>query len=248
VLITVIGSDAAFGFNAVSYLVVIAALAGLAPHAGGAIARSGSDLASALRIARARPNLRIVLAAAALISLFVGPLQELAPTIVAEVHGTSAHVLGFFLAAVAAGAVGGSLLVGRLERRGASRRDVLAGANVAAAASLAGLALAPGIALALVAAAVAGLCWELVLVYALTWLQLDVESELRGRMAGLYFTVTLGGLSAGVVLFAVLMDFVSVRLGLGLSAAALLVNGAALAIRPRGSLVPRATQRRGERA
>jgi len=253
VLVVWLGVGWCFALNAVSYLFVAFAVWGLSlpPRKRSQPRR----LREAARIVRRDLLLRDLMIGAALFSLIVAPIQELAPSIAAA-HGEGAHLLGFLLAAMALGGIIGNRIRTHLEGRGAGNTLLVSGALFAGALALAilGLTSAAGIgifgsdtydyALAIVAMVFGGIAWDLIYVVGMTGIQLRSE-EIAGVMIGLFLTVTITGLTVGALAMGLLFDYV----GLG---ATLLVGGglmAAIALRfGLGGVGERAARGAAERA
>ena len=115
-LVAAIGPGPCFAINAASYFAVILMVASLPPSAGAA-SRDRTRIRAAMSQVRLDPILRVLILGAVLFSIFVGPVQELAPAI-ARRHGDGAHLLGFLLTALAAGGLLGNPVRARLDRRG----------------------------------------------------------------------------------------------------------------------------------
>lgn len=235
VLVVAVGVGWCFALNAISYLFVALAVWGLSlpPRRHSQPRR----LREAAGIVRRDVLLRDLMIGAALFSLIVAPIQELAPSIAAA-HGEGAHLLGFLLAAMALGGIIGNRIRVHLEKRGAGNTLLVSSALFAGALALAllGLTSAAGIgifgsdtydyALAVVAMVFGGIAWDLIYVVGMTGIQLRDEN-VAGVMIGLFLTVTITALTLGALAMGLLFDYV----GLG---ATLLVGGglmAAIALR-----------------
>ena len=232
VLVVAIGAGPCFAVNALSFVVVAIAMWGLSlpPREPAPPAR----IRDAVGEARQDLFLRELLVGAAMFALIVGPIQELAPTI-ARAQGEGAHLLGFLLAALALGGLLGNLIRTRLEARGVSPRRLIANALLAGAASMALLAMtsevgvgvlgeSAGYALALISMLFAGGAWDVVFVVTLTGVQLQ-DREIAGLMTGLFFTLTVAGVTLGALLMGAMFDLASVGIGLIVAAVAISVVG-----------------------
>lgn len=232
VLVVAIGTGPCFAFNALTYVFVLAAMwrLDLPPREPSPPLR----IKEAVAEARGDVFLRDLLAGAAMFALIVGPIQELAPTI-ARAQGTGAHLLGFLLAALALGGLIGNLIRTKLEARGAEARNMVAGALIAGAAAMALLGMTSELGvgllgegsdygLALGAMLFAGGAWDVIFVVSLTGVQLE-DRRVAGMMTGLFFTLTVTGVTAGALLMGALFDLASVGNGLLVAAAAIALVG-----------------------
>jgi len=216
-------ADAApcFALNAVSDLIV-AALCLTLPAAAGRHSADKTPLRHAATQAFADKRLRVLLEIALVFSLIVAPIQELAP-VIARSQGDGAHLLGFMLAALAAGGLLGNWLRGRLEPR-TRDRWLLGGALLGAGITLAFLAVAVQQSVTIVSPAVEyvtvlltmvmlGVAWDVLYVITLTDVQL-ARRGLSGAMTGLYYALTLGGLTLGAIAIGALIDVFDLETGL----------------------------------
>ena len=235
-LVSAVGAGACFGVNALSYLALVALMPTLPP-----VRRVPEQVAAGLRPALTAAgrgtSLFALLVGAAVFALLVGPVQELAP-VIARRHSDGAHVLGYLLAALAAGGVLGNLLVGFDEVPSASRRRLMGGAAILFAVATAGLAISPTLPLTLLAMLGTGMIWQASFVQLMTWLQTVAPASLSGRMVGFFFTVNLVGFALGALLVGLLFDAIGVTDGLLICAAGLAIWGLYKLLVPRRATPP----------
>lgn len=196
-------ASAAFGGNAVSYLVVMGVLltfpraeVGTASHPG--LWRSA---AAGVRYARFTQPIRVLLAVTAMFSLMAASLQALLPSVVADDLGLGGVGFGVLYGLFGAGALAGAVTRERV--RAPAGRRMLPGAIVLFALGAIGFGLAPVPGVAGVAIAVAGVAW----VWTMTTLNASVQllspRWVRGRVVSLYVLAValqpVGALLAGVV-------------------------------------------------
>jgi predicted MFS family arabinose efflux permease len=237
VLVVAIGTGPCFALNALSFVFVAVAMWALSLPSR----KPAAPVRIREAVGEAREDLfsRELLAGAAMFALIVGPIQELAPTI-ARAQGRGAHLLGFLLAALALGGLLGNLIRSRLEARGASAHRLIAGALIAGAASMALLGMTSELGarllgerydygLALTAMLFAGAAWDVIFVVSLAGVQLE-DRQIAGLMTGLFFTVTVAGLTIGALLMGALFDLASVGVGLIVAAAAISLIGLRFAL------------------
>jgi MFS family permease len=236
-LVTVIGAGACFAANALSFVGLVALMPTLPP----VVRRAGDTrmrLRPALTAAHRGTTLFVSLGATAAFALLVGPIQELAP-VIAHRHGSGAHVLGYLLAALAAGGMVGNLLIGFDRAASATRRKLLGAAALLVAVAMAALAFAETLPLTLVAMLGVGIIWEGSFVQLMTWLQEDSPARLSGREVGLFFTINLAGLALGALAVGFVFDGIGVTEGLLVCAAGMVVwGGWMLLTRPRPDPTP----------
>jgi MFS family permease len=233
VVVVAFGPGPCFALNAVSDVIFIGLILTL-PVAAGHHAKARTAFRTAAETAFEDPLLRNFLIIALTFSVTVGPIQELAPAI-ARSQGDGAHLLGFMLAALAAGGLVGNQVRTRYEDRVDVRR--LLGASLIGAAASLGLVavIAPTaftvisesveFALILVGMVFLGGAWDILFVVTLTGVQL-VRNELSGVMTGFFYTVTLGGLSVGAIALGAIFDAIDVGGGLLLCSILLAIAGA----------------------
>ncbi|MQA75497.1 MAG: MFS transporter [Solirubrobacterales bacterium] len=221
-LVAVLGPGPCFTANALSFVVVVVALATIAPSHEKPAPGSPQGLRETISAARAHQVLAVALVAAGLFATLVAPLQELAPAI-ARRNGDGAHVLGFLLAALAVGGILGNLVLSRLSERGVARSQLVSGGMLACTAALLSLAADGGYALDIAAMLCAGACWQIIYVETLSVVQLEAPRGSSGRMVGLFYTTFLGGLTVGAMAMGAVFDLAGVDIGLAISAAGLAV-------------------------
>lgn len=206
-LVHCVGIGAAFAFNAASYLLVAAVLAGttlVSPATTGTgdsatDGEAGDD--GALHLAR------LAAVGVAVFFVFVAPVEQLMPT-VAEEHGMTAAAVGLLIGAIGVGAMLANPIIGR-DNDSARRRRLMATGLLLAASGMVSLALTPrhGLPIDLTAAAVIGFGWEFVFVGGQSTVALEVPAAVRGRMMGVFFvlvtaTTALGAVALGALITA----------------------------------------------
>jgi hypothetical protein len=186
--------------------------------------------------ALAHPVLGIVVVGVLTFALLVAPIEQLAPAI-ARRHGEGAHLLGFLLAGLAAGGILGTVLRTRLERRGVPLDRLIGGSLLATSLGMVGLAVAPNILVAVAAMLCCGTFWEVVYVESLAAMQTLIPT-MSAVLTGVFFTVTMGGVTIGALLIGELMDLVGVGIGLAIAGLGTGAYGAWRLVRPSPRTVP----------
>jgi MFS family permease len=183
-----LGIPAAFGLNAVSYLIFVGALLFIGPQAQPLAERTVSHLRASIDILRRRPQLVVFLLIVAAVGFASDPVNTLAPAW-AHAFGRQDTVAGFIIGAFGAGAVtAGFVVAGRV---GGSRRRMfttlllLGGGMVL-------FSITPWLPVALPILFVAGFGYLASNTHATSRLQLGVEPWERGRIMALWSVAFLG--------------------------------------------------------
>jgi MFS family permease len=171
-----LGIPAAFGLNAVSYLIFIGALLFIGPQAQQLAERSASYLGASIGILRRRPQLVVFL------------LNTLAPAW-ANAFGRQDTVAGYIIGVFGAGAVTAGLVVAG--RVGGTRRRMFATLLMLSLGMIA-FSITPWLPLALPFLFVAGFGYLASNTHATSRLQLGVEPWERGRIMALWSVAFLG--------------------------------------------------------
>ena len=192
-LVALIGEGVVFMLNGLSFLSVLIALALMHPrpamHARPATGRQG--LWAGLDFAWRQPPLRWALALVALTSLAGTPYLVLMPVFAREVFGGGAQQLGLLVGAAGLGALLGALrLAQREQNTGLERIIVVSG--LLAGAGLLLFSQASSFALAMMALPLTGFGITSLVAATNTFLQLEAEDSLRGRLMSLFSVVFLG--------------------------------------------------------
>jgi len=221
-----VGIGAAFAFNAASYLLVAAVLAGttLASDAGhrSEVAELPDSEGDALRLAR------LAALGVGVFFVFVAPVEQLMPT-VAEEHGMTAAAVGMLVGAIGVGAMVANPIIGR-DRSPLRRRRLMATGLLLAAPGMISLAITPqhGLPIDLVAAALIGFGWEFVFVGGQSTVALEVPAAVRGRMMGLFFVLVTATTALGAVGLGFLIERWGMPTTFLLTAAVVVAAGVAL--------------------
>jgi MFS family permease len=212
-----------FYIDAATYVVVIGALLWWKGAAKPAFSGTPESLLpavrSGVRFALHAPGLQRVLIRAGSFFVFASSYWALLPLIARQQLQGDASYYGLLLACIGAGAVTGALLLPTLRRRLDAEATMRLGTGLTIAVLLI-LALLPNRWLALMAAALAGAAWILVLTTANTAAQTLLPNWVRGRGLAIYLTVFYGAMTAGSLVWGRVADWMSIPTSL-LSAAAL---------------------------
>lgn len=236
-----VGVGLAFALNAASYAVVAIVLV------ASPVLQLACDRAREHRDASIRQGVkegwplsvvRTVAYGGLVFFVVVAPIQQLMPVIAGD-HGESAMLLGVLLAALCGGALLASPFVRRWITDGASAERTLSfGLAVAAVGALL-LGISSSLPTDIPLLVMIGFAWEMVFVAGANAVQLDVPSEIRGRMVGLYYLLVAGSAAIGALLIGYLFSTVGVESSLIVGGAVGLLGAVLLIVRLRRSDSPR---------
>ena len=228
VLITAVGLTAPFVLNAVSHIVIIAALLlwRRAPLPAPALPPEpiGAAMLTGIRHAAHNAPFKATLLRAASYFLFASAYWALLPLVARNAPGGGAALYGYLLASVGAGAVGGALLLPRLKRLADTDRLAMLGVVVTAFAMLL-LALAPAAWASPVAAFTSGIGWIVVLTSLNISAQTALPNWIRARGLAIFLMTFFGAMAVGSTLWGQVATGLSVPTALIIAAA-----GAVLAL------------------
>jgi len=225
-LIAKAGVGTVFALNAASYLIFALVLAAWRPASTddtGPPERFASAMRAGGRYVRHSPVVRRILLRAALFVVPGSVLWALLP-LSARRLGLDSSGYGLLLAALGLGAIGGALVLPRVNARMSGNR-LLAVGSVFYAASTVTVALAPNPILAIVAMPVAGMAWTTVMSSANVAMQLFLPGWVRARGLAMLQVVFAGGLALGALAWGALADAAGLAAA-ELTAAAVLLAGA----------------------
>jgi len=192
VLIALLGEGPLFILNGLSFLTVLLALAAMRPRPAMHVRHTGGGGPWAgLRFAWRQRPLRYALALVALVSLAGTPYLVLMPVFARDVFGGGAQQLGLLVGAAGFGALLGALrLAQREHHQGLERVIVVSG--VLAGIGLLLFSQADSFVFALATLPVTGFAITSLVATTNTFLQLEAEDGLRGRLMSLFSMVFLG--------------------------------------------------------
>ncbi len=223
------GIAPAFGFNALTYAAMIAALAALdlerAPKRAAGGARMVDEIAEGVRYVVGHQAMRTLLLLLLAVSMLSRPVFELLPGFADAIFARGAQGLAALTSAVGLGAVAGGLwLAQRGSLRGLSSIALASGAISGLAVAVFALSHSFYVALAMMAAA--GFAAVAIAVASQTLVQNAVEPAMRGRVMSFWGIIIRGGPALG----ALAMGTLSGPLGLAIPvfAGGLCALGAAL--------------------
>jgi MFS family permease len=224
VVIATSGPELGFTINAVSFVGVIAVVAGLV-RSGSRPSRSASTLSIAgsigmsIRYARFTPVFRRLLGLVALFAVTSAVVQAVLPNRTGELGGGET-TYGLLLGAMGAGALVAALGRARFTARAGTRGLPITIGGFGLAGVVVGAA--PSTSIALVGMFVSGVCWVWTLTTLNSSTQLMSPEWIRGRAMSLYLLAFSGVFPIGAILAGLLAD----RIGAG--AAMVAVSGATI--------------------
>jgi MFS family permease len=232
ILIVQLGIAPAFALNALALCVSIAALrgavarGGLAPVGGGTVLQAVGE---GLAWARRTPRVRLTLGLALVASFCVFNFSVYVPLLSKNVLGLGPEGLGYLMACLGVGAVGGALTLAALEARLPPLR-LIAAALVVACGGLVGLGAARHFWIAAFLFALTGFAGIVVVAGCNTSLQLLAPDALRGRVMSLYTLVSGGIFPVGAFCVGAISETWGVSTAFRVNGVAGLLATAALAL------------------
>ncbi len=234
ILIAIAGNAGyVYAFDAITYavLVVFLVFIRLAPLPGTHHASVWSSILDGFQYVRQR-RLIWQLMTLDFSATFFGAYRVVLPTIARDILRVGPTGYGILGAAPAAGAIVGSAIVFRL-RRFEHKGWLVLGATAVYAVSCMALANAGEFLVALIAAAVIGVCDATAATLRQVLVQLETPDQLRGRVSSAYQMVSRGGPSLGSAQMGAVAGALGAPLGLTLGAGVTLAYAAWLALRGR---------------
>jgi MFS family permease len=231
-LVASYGTAAAFLFNGLSFLAVIAALAAIrtegAPRPPSGLGMR-AEIAEGVRYALGTSRIALVFGLLLSVSLFVVNMNVLVPLIARNVLNQGAHGFGLLMASLGAGAVVGALTVAALAI-GRPPLGFVVGPALAASLLLLALSFVSHFGLAAAVLAALGFAQIVFMTSCNTTVQITVPDELRGRIMGLYALVFAGMTPIGSLLMGAIAERwgVARACAFGGSMGVLLVSGLTL--------------------
>lgn len=225
------GADAAFSFNALSFLGVILVLAAWRnpPRSP----QEAPGIRAGLRYVQQHPRLRRILARTLLFVIPASAPLALLPLLVKQSYGAGSEAFGTLVTLFGVGSLLGSTLANAVRDRWSPDLQ-LGTASVLYALLLALLGLVPRLEAGLAAELLAGTAWMLALNQLHTATQLATEDEWRSRATAAYLLALFGGSTLGSALWGGLAEVAGPFVALQAAAVAAILSGLA----PRLTLVP----------
>lgn len=227
-LISIVGTAAAFGLNAISYIVLIVVL--LRWHPETTPRRRISMLtaiAAGIRFCAHSDPVRRVLIRGFAFGFGAAGFQALLPSLVRDrLHGTEV-IYGLCLAAFGAGSIFAALWISHARRRWGSDWVVTAASLIFAAAMLP-VALTTNLPSAMLAAFIAGGAWVSMLTTLNVAMQLRSPEDILGRCLSIYQAVTFGAMALGAYTLGLIADLSSLPAAILVSAGWLILSALVL--------------------
>ncbi|MEM8572680.1 MAG: MFS transporter [Pseudomonadota bacterium] len=226
VLIAGVGLAAPFALNAISHIVIIAALLMWRPEPPKKVRHHGpilSDMATGLRHVRHNPAMLATLIRALAFFLFASAYWSLLPLIAREAEGGGSELYGMLMALIGAGAVTGALALPRIQGRLTSDKMVITGsAGTAIALLILAISATP---IALMAAAfIGGISWIAVLTSFNVSAQVALPDWVRARGLAVFLMGFFGSMALGSLIWGQIASATSVPVALLVAAVGLIVG------------------------
>jgi MFS family permease len=219
------GVASAFGFNGLSFVAVILALAAMRADGSPGPAQNTSvrqDIVAGLHYAVRTPLVALSLSLLLTLGLFVMNHNVLVPLLAKDVLHEGAHGFGLLMAAVGAGAIVGALALATLVK-GRPPFSLLLGTAAAASGLTLLLAVIRNFWAAMLVLALIGFAQIVFLASCNSTLQLAVPDRMRGRIMSLYAFVFVGITPLGSLVVGTIAEW------FGVAAAYALAGGLTLA-------------------
>ena len=222
-LISSVGGEWCFVVNAALSLAVLGSMLAIKsrPTRHAASQHPGGVLAG-FRVAWMNHDLRSPLAIFAPLSVFAMAFPVTLPLFAERSLDGGAAVFALLFAAISAGSTAGAIIVARKSVVGLgflSRASLWTGLTMAA------LAASPSTAIALVAAIAVGAATMAVITGAMTVIQLNAPTDIRGRVLALFSMTAIGSKALGGLLTGWIVDVSNPRAAIALGAAVAVVVG-----------------------
>ncbi|MGE0880463.1 MAG: MFS transporter [Acidimicrobiia bacterium] len=220
-----LGAGASFMVNAVTYILVIGALAVVHPRPNVATKSNRSfvtEFREGLRYIGERPGLLHSIVTGAMSSMLVMGIVQQAPAIAERQLHTGGSGYGLLLAVQGAGTLVCSMVLAVYADRVRRSRMTLSGLTTEVAAVVA-MSLATSVVTGVGAFAVLGVAQMMVVVSQQTSIQVMVDDAYRGRVMSVYLMGTMLGPPVGAVVMGAIADATTLRTTLLLAASAMIV-------------------------
>ena len=224
------GTAPVFLANAVSYLAVIGGLLALRTSElsrATRVARKRGQLVEGLRYVRGRPDLLLTLVLVGVIGMFGLNFQLTLGLMAKTEFGLGASAFGLLTSMLALGSLTGALLSAR---RGRPRMRMLLTAGLVFGVLEVVAGLVPSYLLLAAVLVPTGIAVLTFTTAANSTLQLRTDSEMRGRVMGLYVLVFLGGTPLGAPVVGALADAFGPRVGLLVGGSVSAASAAVIAV------------------
>jgi MFS family permease len=222
------GAGTAFLLNAVSFLLVLAALFAIHPREVAVDSKAGrvrDHFLEALRYVRARRAIYLPVITITAVSFFGSSMVQLVPAFAQDVFGVGKGAYGFLVAAFGIGAVVGSLIVAFWADRYLRSRVAVFGLFLFAAGEVL-FGGAPTYAVGIAGMLAMGLAYVLIATALNTSIQARVDEVHRGRAVSIYLMGLLAGVPLGALVQGMLASLVGLRATVVGSALLLAVSAA----------------------
>jgi MFS family permease len=226
------GATTTFGVNALSFLVVMAALVPLrlAPFTPPVREPWSRQLRGAVDLVRSRPSMRLVVAMAFTVALLGQSVAQLVAGISVEVYGRGGGAQGALLAVFGTGSIISSLVLITTGDRRRRSRTAFTGLILYGLGAIC-VVVTTQLAVGLAAFFLMGLAHVLTGISMNTALQVQVSEEYRGRVISLYLMALLAGMPLGALISGRLGDLVGLRPTIAGSGALLVTIAVVAAVR-----------------
>ena len=232
-LVAAAGAEAVFAINAVSFIAVIVALLAWKRTPSAPVTEREpfrQSVLAGVRYISQSPNMRRILARAALFAFPASALWALLPVVASQQFHLRAIGYGAVLGTVGVGAVIGAIVMTRLSAALSANALLALAAMVAAAGLLAAAYLPLGVAVVLLL--LAGVAWIATLTTLTVAAHTALPESLRARGLAMYLVILIGSQALGSLVWGVVASNYGLIPSLTVSAVLLMVAAASVIVLP----------------
>jgi MFS family permease len=215
-LIASVGAGLAFLLNALSFLIVLAALVSISAEApdrvGDPAARASvlHGFTESVRYMRDQPGLMVAIGTHAAFALFAAPVVQLIPVLSVEVLDVGPSAFGFLLGSFGIGAIAIALVLGTIDEHVAPSRLLAAGLLLTSVVVV-GLGLSTNLAIGILFMIGFGAAYVTVVAIDHNAIQSLSDDHIRGRVTSLWLMTFGLFFPLGTILQGVIADAVGLR-------------------------------------
>jgi MFS family permease len=235
-MINAFGTGPSFLFNSLSFVFVISALAFMNKEDITEVnpLKEKVYIKEAIEYINARPDLKALLLVVFVFGTFAALPELFSATMATKVFDKNALDFGILGSCIAVGSMSGSMLATKFEWKPSSRSVIVLTCWWGLAIIIS--SLAPTYYLYALILPVYGAIMLITGISALRTAQLGIDSAIRGRIMGIYISVSMGGVVFGAPLIGWITEFLGPREAVACSGALTIIGSTVVYLRFRGRL------------
>jgi MFS family permease len=235
-MINAFGTGPSFLFNSLSFVFVISALAFMNKEDITEVnpLKEKVYIKEAIKYINARPDLKALLLVVFVFGTFAALPELFSATMATKVFDKNALDFGILGSCIAVGSMSGSMLATKFEWKPSSRSVIVLTCWWGLAIIIS--SLAPTYYLYALILPVYGAIMLITGISALRTAQLGIDSAIRGRIMGIYISVSMGGVVFGAPLIGWITEFLGPREAVACSGALTIIGSTVVYLRFRGRL------------